>query len=101
MGLFSIGTAALITFEWLLREANITAHFTWSDYRTDSGPASVRLTHHKTKEVIWLPVEDQNGWLFPELILRIEQTPRRGPLVIMRDSPDKKILRSHPFVMAV
>lgn len=85
-----IGTAALIAFEWLLREIDIISRFSWSDYRPPNRPDAVRLFHGKTEEEIWLPLDHENNSLYPELEARLAETPRYGPLIIMRNKKDRK-----------
>lgn len=92
-----IGTAALIAFEWLLREVDIISRFSWSDYRPPQRPDAVRLFHGKTEEEIWLPLHYENRPLYPELEERLEETPRYGPLIIMRDKKDKRTGEHLPY----
>ncbi|MBB4210786.1 phage integrase family protein [Rhodothalassium salexigens DSM 2132] len=37
-----------------------------------------------------MPLYDRDGPLFPGLVERLEATPRRGPLIVMRDRPDRR-----------
>lgn len=85
-----IGTAALITFEWLLREADIISTFAWSDYRSPNRPDAVRLRHGKTREAIWLPLYNDQGSLYPELTDRLDDTDKIGPLIVMRNKKDRR-----------
>lgn len=63
-----LGAAALICFEWLQRPENVLdGKITWADYRSADKPNHVRVFHHKTGEVVWMPLEDENGRLYPEL----------------------------------
>lgn len=63
-----LGAAALICFEWLQRPENVLAgEITWSDYRPPGRPNHVRIVHAKTREILWLPLEDEHGLLYPEL----------------------------------
>ncbi len=98
LGYPSMGTAAMLAFEWLLRETDIISKFSWLDYRPPERPDAVRLRHGKTKQVIWQPLTDvQGNLLFPELTERLEAMPRRGPLVIMRDHLDKNRKNYLPY----
>ena len=50
-----------------------------------------KIWHHKTGELIDLPLFDDDGSaLWPELMDRLENTERRGTLIVMRDRPDRK-----------
>lgn len=63
-----LGAAALIAFEWLQRPENIRdGKITWADFRPDHHPNHVRVLHHKTGEVVWMPLGDAAGPLYPEL----------------------------------
>lgn len=95
----SIGTAALIAWHWCLREEHILGQrrdggiraLPWANYRPAKDPQSVMLHHHKTGVDVPMPLLDQSGAeLFPELVARLEAASRRGPFIVMRDSPDRK-----------
>ncbi|MCG8357630.1 MAG: hypothetical protein MI920_18860 [Kiloniellales bacterium] len=81
LGLPAVGTAALITFELIQREVDVLGRLSWSDVKPDR----IKIVHHKTHKEVWLPLHDEDGELFPGLAARLERTPRRGALVIMRD----------------
>jgi hypothetical protein len=90
VGAPSIGTACMISFYWLLREGNCLS-LTWGAYRPPDVPGIARLVHHKTGEPVDVPLIDDDGTLlFPELCERLDATPRRGSLIIMRDQPDRR-----------
>lgn len=98
LGHASIGTAALIAFEWLLRETDIISRLSWTDYRPPERPDAVRLRHGKNRQTIWLPIIDpENNQLFPELIARLNETPRRGPLITMQDQPRRGSEQYMPY----
>ena len=85
LGLPSVGTAALIGFELVLREPDIIGRLAWSDWRPN-GASVVIVRHGKTSEEYELPTASPDGEpLFPELEARIAGTPRSGPLIIMQD----------------
>lgn len=64
-----LAVVPLVAFEWHQRPENILAgHLTWADYRPAERPDWVRIVHHKTGERVWLPLKDDNGPLFPELM---------------------------------
>jgi hypothetical protein len=87
----SIGTAAMIAFFWLQRETDILSRLTWNHYRPSDAPDCARIFHHKTGELIDLPLFDDDGTvLWPELTGRLDHTVRRGTLIVMRDRPDKR-----------
>lgn len=84
MGEPHLGAAALICFEWLQRPENVLdGKITWADYRPAERPGHVRVFHHKTGEVVWMPLEDADGSLYPELEARLAELPRLGlPIVL-------------------
>lgn len=79
-----LGAAALICFEWLQRPENILdGKITWADYRPSDKPNHVRVFHHKTGEVVWMPLEDSGGRLYPELDDYLGNLARLGlPIVL-------------------
>ena len=89
MGEGSIGTAAMIAFYWLQREVDILSRLTWTRYRPVENPNSVMIAHAKTGVFSYFPLFDERGALFPELMQRLEQVERTGPLIVMRDKPDR------------
>ena len=91
LGHRSLGTAALIAFLWLQREEDIFLRLTWSQYRPSDAPDIVRILHHKTGEIVEVPLYDEDGsCLWPDLVPRLDSEPRVGTLLVMRDQPDKK-----------
>ena len=64
-----LAAVPLICFEWHQRPENVLAgHLTWADYRPSDRPNTVRILHHKTGEIVWLPLSSiSEGPLFPEL----------------------------------
>jgi len=79
-----LGVAALICFEWLQRPENvISGKITWGDYRPSDRPNEVRIVHHKTRQIVWMPLEDGEGLFFPELEEYLASLPRLGlPIVL-------------------
>jgi hypothetical protein len=79
-----LGAAALICFEWLQRPENVLdGKITWADYRPADRPHHVRVFHHKTGEVVWMPLQDANGQLYAEMEAYLENLPRLGlPIVL-------------------
>jgi hypothetical protein len=87
----SIGTAAMIAFFWLQRETDILSRLAWTHYRPSDAPNSVLVFHHKTGELIDLPLYDEDSTaLWPELMARLDTAPRRGTLIVTRDRPDRR-----------
>lgn len=79
-----LGAAALICFEWLQRPENVLdGKLTWADYRPAERPRHVRVLHHKTREIVWMPLEDSDGPLYPELEEYLADLPRLGLPVVL------------------
>jgi len=84
----SLAAAALIGWEWFLREIDIVSKLSWSHYRPPEKPGYAYIRHNKNKSFFWTPVDDDQGEpIYPELDAVLEQLTRRGTLVIMRDRP--------------
>ncbi|MGC2409187.1 MAG: hypothetical protein WA441_04095 [Methyloceanibacter sp.] len=91
LGYRSIGTASLISFFWLQREEDIFMRLAWSHFRPSEAPNFVRIFHHKTGELVDVPLYDDDGSdLWPDLVPRLDREPRVGTLLVMRDRPDRK-----------
>jgi hypothetical protein len=87
----SLGTAALISFFWLQREEDIFLRLAWSHFRASDAPNAVRIFHHKTGELVEVPLHDNDdSCLWPDLVPRLDSEPRVGTLLVMRDKPDRK-----------
>jgi hypothetical protein len=87
----SLGTAAMIAFFWLQRETDIIGRLSWHHYRPKEAPDVARVWHHKTGELVDVPLYDDDGTaLWPELMARLDGAPRLGTLIVMRDSPDRR-----------
>ena len=52
----SIGTAAMIAYYWLQREEDILTRLSWSHYRPTDDPGIARIFHHKTGELVDMPL---------------------------------------------
>jgi integrase len=79
-----LGAAALICFEWLQRPENVLdGKITWADYRPADRPQHVRVFHHKTNEVVWMPLEDDTGRLYPEIDAYLASLPRLGVPIVL------------------
>jgi len=86
----SLGTAAMIAYHWLQRQEDILTRLTWGHYRPADAPHIARIYHHKTHELVELPLfDDDMTPLWPELMARLDATPRRGSLIVTRDKPDR------------
>jgi integrase len=87
----SLGTAAMIAYYWLQREEDIIGRLSWSHYRPDDAPGVARIFHHKTRQLIDVPLYDEDGTiLWPELMERLNTAPRYGTLIVTRDRPDRR-----------
>ena len=88
----SIGTAAMIAFYWLQRETDIIGRLSWTQhYRPVENPNIARIYHRKTRELVEMPLYDEDGTiLWPELMARLNTTTRQGTLIVMRDQPDRR-----------
>lgn len=86
----SIGTAAMIAFFWLQRQADIVFRLTWNHYRPADAPDKVRIFHHKIGELVDVPLLDADGTvLWPDIMDRLDAAPRLGTLIVTRDRPDR------------
>jgi hypothetical protein len=88
MNLASLGTAALIAWEWLQRETDIFATLDVQHYRPKERSNAVRVLHQKTREESWVPLFDDAGVpLFPELMAELDglKRDRIGGLMLRRD----------------
>ena len=87
----SIGTAAMIAFYWLQRETDIISRLSWTHYRPLDAPDVVRIVHHKTHELVDLPLVDDDGTqLWRELTARLDRALKTGTLIVTRDKPDRR-----------
>jgi hypothetical protein len=94
-GRASIGTAAMIAWEWLQREEHILGAFQAAHYRGKDRPNDVLIVHPKTGQEVWWPLFDPvaegNVPLFPELMARLDEIKRSriGGNMIVRDWKDR------------
>jgi hypothetical protein len=73
LGYNSVGTAALLTWEWLQREEHVFGVFDVSHYRPKERPNSAKIVHPKNGEEAWWPLFDDTGEpLFPELMAELD-----------------------------
>jgi len=88
LGYSSVGTAALLTWEWLQREEHVFGAFETSHYRPKERPNSVKIVHPKNGEEAWWPLFDETGEpLFPELMAELDAIKEGIPsgLIFRRD----------------
>ncbi len=79
-----LALAPLICFEWLQRPENVLdGYITWADWRPASHPKHVQVFHHKTGERVWQPLEDELGYLFPEIEAALAELPRLGVPIVL------------------
>jgi len=94
MDLPSLGTAMMLTWEWLQREEHIFTAFEFAHYRPKDHPNEVYVVHPKNGEAVWIPLYDAAGAaLFPELMARMDAMRRDriggGPFFV-RDWRDRR-----------
>src|SRR4029078_7419291 len=88
LGLGSLGTAALIGWEWLQRGEDIFASFRIEHYRPKERPNMVRVIDEKTRSESWIPLFDEAGIaIYPELMAELDAIKREriGGLMLRRD----------------
>jgi hypothetical protein len=80
-----LGAAALICYEWHQRPEHVVGRgeMTWADWRPAHRPRHVHVRHPKTDALVWLPLEDEQGPLFPEIEAYLEELPRLGVPVVL------------------
>lgn len=97
-GLLHLAAVPLICFEWHQRPENVIAgHLTWNDYRPAERPNAVRIIHHKTGELVWLPLSDADRPLFPELTDYLDSLERLGVPIVLLKPRGKKPKPARPF----
>lgn len=87
----SLGTAFLLSYEWLQREEHIFLHFQLDHYRPKNRPNDVLVVHPKNGESVWVPLFNNGVALFPELTARMDAMKRDRVgtgLFFIRDWPD-------------
>jgi hypothetical protein len=95
-----LAAVPLICFEWHQRPENVIAgHLSWTDYRAAERPDTVRIQHHKTGELVWLPLSDADGPLFPELTAYLDGLEQLGVPIVLLKPKGKKPKPSRPFKM--
>jgi len=101
LGYGSVGTAALLAWEWLQREEHVFGAFEISHYRPKERPNSVKIVHPKNGEEAWWPLFDETGEpLFPELTAEldaIKETIVSG-LIFRRDHEHRRTRIPLPWI---
>lgn len=101
LGFYSIGTAALLTWEWLQREEHVFGILEISHYRPEERPDSVRIVHPKNGEEAWWPLFDESGApLFPELMAELDSIKERfvSGLAFRRDHLHRRSCIPLPWI---
>ncbi len=95
-----LAAVPLICFEWHQRPENVLAgHLAWTDYRPTERRDAVRILHHKTGELVWLPLSDEDGPLFPELTDYLDTLERLGVPIVLLKEKGKGAKLARPFKM--
>jgi hypothetical protein len=103
LGYGSVGTAALLAWEWLQREEHVFGAFDISHYRPSERPNAVRIVHPKNGEEAWWPLFDEVGApLFPELMADLDEIKEKttSGLVFRRDHEHRRSLIPLPWITA-
>jgi hypothetical protein len=101
LGYYSVGTAALLTWEWLQREEHVFGAFEISHYRPNERPNSVKIVHPKNGEEAWWPLFDETGEpLFPELMEELDAIKEMTVmgLIFRRDHKHRRSLTPLPWI---
>src|SRR5947208_4332324 len=101
LGYGSVGTAALLTWEWLQREEHLFGAFEISHYRPKERPNSVKIVHPKNGEEAWWPLFDETGEpLFPELMAELDAIKEAmvSGLVFRRDHEHRRSRSPLPWI---
>ena len=101
LGYGSVGTAALLTWEWLQREEHVFGAFEISHYRPKERPNSVKIVHPKNGEEAWWPLFDEAGEpLFPELMVELDAIKKTmvSGLVFRRDHEHRRSRTPLPWI---
>lgn len=108
LGRASLGTAALIGWEWLQRGEDIFGTFQVEHYRPKDHPDAVRVLHEKTGQEAWFPLFDDlmvdgelraRKALYPVLQPRLDRIKqdRIAGLLLVRDWVDREAGRPLPW----
>ena len=97
----SVGTAALLAWEWLQRQEHVFGVFEISHYRPKERPNSVKIVHPKNGEEAWWPLFDETGEpLFPELMAELDaiKETRVSGLVFRREHAHRRSATPLPWI---
>ena len=79
-----LAVAPLVCLEWLQRPENVLAGcLAWTDYRPVERPDYVRIEHHKTGQMVWAPLSDEEGEFSPQLTSYLDGLPRLGVAIVL------------------
>jgi hypothetical protein len=96
----SMAAAALMAWEWMVRETALVERQAWAHYRPSNRSDVILIQHDKTDVELAMPLHAADGTpLFPELEERLARLPRRGTLMIMRDTKDRLRKEYLPYQM--
>lgn len=99
-----LAAVPLVCFELLQRPENVIAgHLTWPDYRPPERPGHIRIHHHKTGELVWHRLDDEDGPLYPETDAYLATLPRLGVSIVLsmgRKGPKKGCATPYDFFKA-
>lgn len=90
----SVALAVMLAFELCQRQGDVIGTIAWSSYKPG---IEIAIHQHKTGSLVALPLCNDEGPLYPELIERLEETPKRGALIVMRDAPDPRTGKYLPY----
>jgi hypothetical protein len=92
MGMPSLATAALISWEWCQRVKNVFTSFSVEHYRPREHPSEAFVVHTKTNESFWMDLFYEGAPIFPELMAELDAIKREriGGLMITRDWGDRR-----------
>jgi hypothetical protein len=93
LGHESLGAIPIICFEWHQRPENVVAHFERDHYRPADRPDFVRIEHHKTGEIVWMPLFNGGTCLFPEAVAYFDGMTWDGRLTTLSDSRVRVLVR--------
>ena len=85
MGEAHLGAAALVCFEWHQRPEHVVLEgkMRWTDLRPSEMPCHVKVEHPKTRVAVWMPLEDEQGRLYPEIEDYLRALPKLGTPIVL------------------
>jgi hypothetical protein len=92
-----LGFAAIAAFEWHQRpEHLIGGVLAWTNYRP-AGRPEILIRHPKTGAEVWLPLQDNEGLLFPEAEAALQALSRLGVGVVINNAKSGPARPYSPF----